>query len=328
MQVVITGGAGYIGSMLTGLLLQKGHNVTVIDKMLFGGEHMLPYQAYGKNFHLVPEDILNIDLGFYFGGVDVVVHLAALVGFPICQQVGDVVAKKYNIEGTEKAFNAANECNVERFVFASTYSNYGTSPDGEPVTEESPLNPQSLYAETKIAGEQLLLADKSSTCKPIIFRFATLFGISPRTRLDLIINQFTFEALTKRKLIIYQKDYRRSFCHVFDTVRAICTSLEFTPDLFDYQIYNVGSNDNNYSKQQVVDRIKNFIIEVTVEYKDLTFGGDLRDIIVSFDKFAKTGYILTKSVDEGILEVTYAIQKEIIKDPFSDKYRNAKFIVS
>ena len=328
MQVVITGGAGYIGSMLTGLLLQKGHSVTVIDKMLFGGEHMLPYQAYGEKFRLIPGDIFEVDLDPYFQRSDVVVHLAALVGFPICQQVGESVAKKYNIEGTQKIFDLANAHNAARFVFASTYSNYGVAPDDKPVTEESPLNPQSLYAETKIAGEQLLLADRNSLCKPIIFRFATLFGLSPRTRLDLIINQFTLEALTKGKLVIYQRDFRRSFCHVYDTVRAIYWALDFEPNKFDYQIYNVGSNDNNYSKQQVIDRIKNYITHVVVEYKDLAFGGDLRDITVSFDKFTETGFTLTKSVDDGIIEVMEAIQKEIIKDPFNDKYRNAKFIVS
>ena len=123
-------------------------------------------------------------------------------------------------------FEQAADLGVERCVFASTYSNYGLSQDGKPVTEESPLNPQSLYAETKIAAEEYLLSQKDAPTAPLSFRFATLYGISPRTRFDLIVNQFVLEAFTKRELIIYQRGYSRSFVHVRDTVRGIIMGLE------------------------------------------------------------------------------------------------------
>jgi nucleoside-diphosphate-sugar epimerase len=327
MNIVITGGAGYIGSKLTGFLLCAGHDVTIIDKMMFGGEHMLPYVCFGSRFNMIAEDILEADLASAFSDADVVIHLAALVGFPICQQVGSQVARAYNVDGTKRVYGAACESMVPRIIFASTYSNYGLSLDNSPVTEESPLNPQSLYAETKIEAERFLLDHKDDICKPLIFRFATLFGTSPRTRFDLIINQFVLDAITKGKITIYQRDYRRSFCHIFDIIRAIAMVLEWPSNKFDGQIYNVGSDSNNLSKEQVITKIKS-IINVEVEYKDLSFGGDMRDITVSFAKIKCAGFDTIVDVDDGIKEIIHIIKSGIIKDPYSDKYRNAQFIVN
>ena len=197
-HVLITGGAGYIGSLLTGELLRAGHKVSVLDKLLFGGDSILPYLA-NPNFRFVKTDVwepraLKEAVKKVGGPPDTVVHLAAIVGFPACQAVGKQVAWRYNVEATQNVFEQAEEVGAKRFVFSSSYSNYGQSDDGSPVTEDSPLNPQSLYAETKIAAEDYLLANKESNCSPLIFRFATLYGLSPRTRFDLIVNQFVLEA--------------------------------------------------------------------------------------------------------------------------------------
>jgi len=190
-KVLITGGAGYIGSLLTGALLASGHEVTVVDSLMFGGESLLPYFSH-PNFRFHKADVSVEALDDHLAGVNTVFHLAAIVGFPACQQVGEAVAFRYNTEATQRAFEASERAGVGRFIFASTYSNYGISPDGEPVTEESPLHPQSLYARTKIAAEEWLLErGRTSRCAPVLPRFATLFGISPRTRFDLIVNQFT-----------------------------------------------------------------------------------------------------------------------------------------
>src|SRR4030065_305123 len=193
-HVVITGGAGYIGSLLTGELLRLGEKVTVLDDLLFGGESLLAYLAH-PNFHFAKSDVLEpravrSSLRSYWDKPDTVVHLAAIVGFPACQAVGRQVAWRYNVEATERIFEQAVALGVKRMVFASTYSNYGLSTDGNPVTEDSPLTPQSLYAETKIASERFLIAQNDSSCAPLIFRLATLYGISPRTRFDLIIHPF------------------------------------------------------------------------------------------------------------------------------------------
>ena len=205
-HVLITGGAGYIGSILTSELLRANYRVTVLDSLLFGGESIVPFLNH-PNFHFVKADVtenraVRDSIKRDWQKPDTIIHLAAIVGFPACQAVGKQVAWKYNVEATKNVYSQSTDLGVERFVFASTYSNYGLSEDGKPVTEESPLNPQSLYAETKIASEEFLLLQKASTCAPLLFRFATLYGISPRTRFDLIVNQFVLEAFTKRSLII------------------------------------------------------------------------------------------------------------------------------
>ncbi len=327
-KVVITGGAGYIGSLLTGKFLANGYEVEVIDKLLFGGDHMLCYTS--DQFNLLPYDIMDVPEGSLeaaCAGADAIIHLAALVGFPACQQVGPSVSRRYNVETTKRMFNAASNEGVPKFVFASTYSNYGKSLDGKPVTEESPLNPQSIYAENKIESEEFLLKAKSD-CKPVILRLSTLFGASPRTRFDLIVNQFVLEAITKGKIIIYQKDYRRSFCHVIDIVSCMYQSVaEWGLDSFD-EVWNVGSDEQNLSKEDVINLIK-VRIPLEIEYKDLSFGGDMRDITVSFDKIKnKHNFSPAISVDGGIREIKQIIESGLIKNPFDDKYRNAKFIVS
>ena len=229
-HILITGGAGYIGSYLTSELLRANQRVTVVDSLLFGGESVVPF-LHHPNFNFVKADVtvpraIKDALKDDWQKPDAIVHLAAIVGFPACQAVGPQVARRYNVEATKKVFEQAVDLGVERFVFASTYSNYGLSVEGQPVTEESPLNPQSLYAETKIAAEEFLLGQKDAACAPLLFRFATLYGMSPRTRFDLIVNQFVLEAFTKHALIIYQRGYSRSFVHIHDVVRGVMMGLE------------------------------------------------------------------------------------------------------
>jgi nucleoside-diphosphate-sugar epimerase len=213
-------------------------------------------------------------------------------------------------------------------VFASTYSNYGLSPDGKPVTEESLLNPQSLYAETKIAAEQFLLNQRDAVTAPLLFRFATLFGISPRTRFDLIVNQFVLEAFTKRELIIYPRGYSRSFIHVRDTVRVIMLGLDAPEAKIRGQVFNLGTDSGNYTKDEIVNLVLKRLPETVVEHKDLTFGGDMRDITVSFEKVRRElGFETTLNVDDGVRELVHALKSGLIRNPHDEKYRNAQFIV-
>jgi nucleoside-diphosphate-sugar epimerase len=226
-------------------------------------------------------------------------------------------------------FEVAEEMGSERFIFSSTYSNYGASPNGEPVTEDSPLYPQSLYAETKITAEQYLLsAAKSARCAPLVFRFATLFGISPRTRFDLIVNQFVLEALTQRHLVIYQRDYSRSFVHVRDVVDGIALALSVPTEKIRGQMFNLGSDSGNYTKDEIVALVRKHVDGLTVTHKDLSFGGDMRDICVSFAKIRRElGFEPRISVEDGIREVRDALQTGLIKDATVGRYRNAQFIV-
>lgn len=331
-HILITGGAGYIGSLLTSELLRQNYRVTLLDSLLFGGESILPYMSH-PNFHFIKSDVtepraIRDAVKKDWGKPDAVVHLAGIVGFPACQAVGKQVAWKYNVEATKQVYGQAADLGVERFVFASTYSNYGYSEDGKPVTEETPLHPQSLYAETKIAAEEYLLAQKDSACAPLLFRFATLYGLSPRTRFDLIVNQFVLEAFTKRHLIIYQRGYSRSFVHVRDVVRGVIMGLETEQSKIRGQVFNLGTDSGNYSKNDIVGFVLKRMPETIVEYKDLTFGGDMRDVTVSFEKIRNVlGFETTLNIDDGVREVLFALKSGLIKDPTDDRYRNAQFIV-
>ena len=331
-HVLITGGAGYIGSILTSELLRQNYRVSVLDSLLFGGESIVPFLNH-PNFHFVKTDVtekraVKDAIKKDWQKPDSVIHLAGIVGFPACQAVGKQVAWKYNVEATKMVFEQSADLGVERFVFASTYSNYGLSPDGKPVNEETPLNPQSLYAETKIAAEEFLLAQKDAAIAPLLFRFATLYGISPRTRFDLIVNQFVLDAFTKRFLIIYQRGYSRSFVHIRDVVRGVIMGLEAEKTKVRGQVFNLGTDNGNYSKDDIVRLVLKRMPETVVEYKDLTFGGDMRDITVSFEKIRNVlGFETTLDVDDGVREVLFALKSGLIRNPTDDRYRNAQFIV-
>ena len=303
-----------------------------MDSLLFGGESIVPFLNH-PNFHFVKTDVtekraVKDAIKKDWQKPDSVIHLAGIVGFPACQAVGKQVAWKYNVEATKMVFEQSVDLGVERFVFASTYSNYGLSPDGKPVNEETPLNPQSLYAETKIAAEEFLLAQKDAAIAPLLFRFATLYGISPRTRFDLIVNQFVLDAFTKRFLIIYQRGYSRSFVHIRDVVRGVIMGLEAEKTKVRGQVFNLGTDNGNYSKDDIVRLVLKRMPETVVEYKDLTFGGDMRDITVSFEKIRNVlGFETTLDVDDGVREVLFALKSGLIRNPTDDRYRNAQFIV-
>ncbi|MGD0611161.1 MAG: NAD(P)-dependent oxidoreductase [Anaerolineales bacterium] len=331
-HVLVTGGAGYIGSLLTAELLRTGYHVTVLDSLLYSGESLLGFFAH-PDFHFVKADVtepgaVRASLRRDWPKPEAVVHLAAIVGFPACQAVGKQAAWTYNVEATKMVYEQAAWLGATRFIFASTYSNYGLSTDGEPVTEESPLTPQSLYAETKIAAEEFLRTQKGSPCAPLIFRLATLYGLSPRTRFDLIVNQFVLDAFTKRQLIIYQRGYSRSFVHVRDVVGGILLGLRSPEDKVRGQIYNLGSEDGNYTKDEIVGLVIKRLPETVVTYKDLTFGGDMRDITVSFEKIRRQlGFHTSLTVDDGVREIVSALHSGIIRDPQDERYRNSRFIV-
>lgn len=349
-HILVTGGAGYIGSLLTGVLLERGYHVTVVDDLLFGGESLLAYFSH-PHFHFLKGDVCDpgvleqLTLGLHDSAraawpghredtatrnrYDAVVHLAAIVGFPACQAVGRQVAWRYNVESVQRAFGLAEDIGAERFIFSSTYSNYGLTTDGKAVTEDSPLHPQSLYAETKIAAEQYLVeVAANSRCAPLVFRFATLFGMSPRTRFDLIVNQFVLEAMTHRELIIYQRGYSRSFVHVRDVVEGIVLALSAPTERIRGQIFNLGSDTGNFTKDEIVALVQKHVDGLKVTHKDLSFGGDMRDITVSFAKIKRElAFEPRISVEDGIREVRDFLRLGLIKNATDSRYRNAQFIV-
>lgn len=337
-HVLITGAAGYIGSVLCGALLQRGAWVTGVDILRFGGEPLLAYFSQPR-FRFQHADVCEPGVARAAARASAasgappvtdVVHLAAIVGFPACKQVGKDLAWRTNVQAVEQVLADAEALGAERFIFSSTYSVYGVAEGDGVVDEESPLHPQSLYGETKIAAEEVL-RDAASTgrCAPLIFRFATLFGPSPRMRFDLIVNQFVLEAFEKGELLIYQRDYSRSFVHIADVVDGILLGLQAAPDAIRGQVLNLGHEDGNFTKDEIVALIEEVLPETRVQYKDLSFEGDMRDLRVSFAKIRRTlGFQPQRDVRQGVTEVLALLRSGLIADPFAARFRNAEFIVN
>ena len=323
-KILVTGGAGYIGSVLVADLLKYGYHVTVLDDLWFGGDSVLPFLQF-DNFSFIKCDICkNGGLFDLMNGVDFVVHLAAIVGFPACEKAGREYVWQINVEGTKIVYEAAVKAGVSRMIFTSSYSSYGESKHGEPVKEESPLYPKSIYAESKIEAERFLLSQTNpNSTAPICLRLATVFGISPRTRFDLIVNQFVLEGHTKQKFKIYQEDFKRSFVHVRDVTRAMLCVMNAPLSKVRSQVFNVGSEKFNASKKELVKLLQSYIPKLKVEHCDASFGGDMRSIHVSFEKMRKVlKFEAQISIEEGIKELLWALNSGVISNPQNQKYRN------
>lgn len=336
-HVLITGGAGYLGSVITGALLRCSYHVTVVDDLLFGGESLLAYFG-NPRLHFLKADIcqpgvlkraLQVSAKEGAPPPTALIHLAAIVGFPACQAVGREAVWRVNVDSVRRMLDEVDRLGFEKMLFASTYSVYGIAPNGEVVNEETPLNPQSLYAESKIAAEELIkIAAQEIHCAPLIFRLATLFGVSPRMRFDLIINQFVLEAFSQSELLIFQGDYSRSFVHIEDIVDGVKLGLDAPREKISGRIFNLGSQRGNYTKDEVVSLIQEVLPETTVCYKELDFRQDMRDVRVSYERAElELGFNVQRSVSQGINDVLHLLRSGLISDPYSEKYRNAPSIV-
>lgn len=323
MNILITGGAGYLGSVTARILLNKGHQVRVLDSLIHGGDSLTGLYPF-DNFQFTYGDIRSISaLEEALVSVDAVIHLAALVGDPACARDPEL-SRSINFDATMKLFELCRRFGVSRFILASTCSNYGRQTDPDKyVSEDAELTPISVYAETKVASERSLL-DMSGGVNPevSVLRFATLFGISPRMRFDLTVNEFTRDLLTNKKLSIYGEQHWRPYVHVVDAGRAISEILETSPELISGQVFNVGDSNQNYQKGKIVEMIcEQLEYGVTIEnvYKQ----EDPRDYRVSFSKIHETiNYQITRDVNFGINEIINAVSQNVFTDLDHSRYRN------
>lgn len=323
MKVLVTGGAGYIGSVLSRQLLQKGYEVRVFDVLRFGGESLLGIYDH-PNFEFIKGDVRDeSDVIQAVDGADAVVHLAAIVGDPACAKEPDL-AREVNLTASKNLFDICHQTKkVKRFIFASTCSNYGKMEGDGFINEESPLRPVSLYAELKVEFETYLLKSQTrSDFVPTSLRFATVYGLSPRMRFDLTVNEFTRDVALGKKLLIYGEQFWRPYCHVEDLARACILVLESEPSKVDHNVFGVGDTGENYQKKMLAEEIKNIVPKMQVEYvhKD----EDPRDYRVDFSKIKnELNFRITKTVPDGISAIYTAVSQGIIRDSESEKYRNS-----
>ena len=322
MKVMITGGAGYLGSILTALLLAEGHKVRVLDSLAHGGESLLGVWCHPE-FEFVRGDIRDrATVKAAVSGRDAVVHLAAIVGDPACARNTDL-AREVNLDASLQLIEESKQAGVARFVFASTCSNYGRMKDADRyVDEESELSPVSLYAETKVAVEMALLKSHDNNgWSPTPLRFATIYGVSPRMRFDLTVNEFTLEMLTRKHLKVFGEQFWRPYVHVRDAARGIAMVLQSPTAKVAGRVFNVGATDQNFQKQQLVELIQPYAPDAVVEFVPKT--EDPRDYRVSFSRIAgELGFETSRSVPQGIAEIARLVSERIIGEFDHSRYRN------
>lgn len=321
-KILITGAAGYIGSVLTRQLLNKGYKVRGLDILNFGGESLLSIYNH-PNFEFIKGDIRKReDLIEAIKDIWAVIHLAAIVGDPACAKQPEI-AEQTNWIASKNFFDLCNEKdNIKKFIFASTCSNYGKMEGDGFVNEESPLNPVSLYAKLKVKFENYIL--KSETRNdfiPTALRFSTVYGISPRIRFDLTVNEFVRELAFDRELVIFGEQFWRPYCHVDDLARACILVLESDTHKVDHNIFGVGDKKENYQKKILADELLKIYPKGKIKYvhKD----EDPRDYRVDFSKIKnELNFKITKTVPGGMTEIATLFKDELLRNPFDKKYQN------
>jgi nucleoside-diphosphate-sugar epimerase len=307
MNILITGGAGYIGSELTDYMLKAGHSVVIIDNLMYDPTSLLRY-THDNNFRFIKGDVRNQKLlSEELKKADIIIPLAALVGFPLCDK-DPRAAEEINYEHV--AFLANNKTDDQKIIYPCTNSGYGTS--NGVCTEESPLNPVSLYGRTKVAAEDAVKAVDNF----VTFRLATVFGPASRMRTDLLVNNFVLKALRERMLILYECEFMRNYVHIHDVCRAFMFVLD-NWEKCKNETYNVGNDDVNMNKLQLAEKISEHI-PLEIIKAEFNSDPDVRDYIVSSEKIFNKGFKCWYNLDDGIQQLITAYS--IIESPWYANY--------
>jgi nucleoside-diphosphate-sugar epimerase len=302
MKILITGGAGYIGSVLTPALLRAGHEVTVLDSFLFRQSSLADCCHY-DSFQVVRGDCRDETvLNPLLAKADVIIPLAALVGMPLCK-VDAIGARTVNQEAVELICRLASK--NQRVIYPTTNSGYGIGEKGKFCTEETPLRPISLYGVTKSNAEKAVLAGGGVT-----FRLATVFGVSPRMRVDLLVNDFVYRAVNDRAVVIFEGHFKRNFIHIRDVARGFAFAIENFESMKG-RPYNLGLEDANLSKLELCAKIREHIPAFVFLEAPIGEDPDKRDYIVSNQRILTTGFRMEWDLDRGIRELIkgYVIMK-------------------
>jgi nucleoside-diphosphate-sugar epimerase len=297
-RILVTGGAGYIGSILVGRLLASGYSVTVLDNLMFKQRSLLAF-CRESNFDFVFGDSRDERLLTHLiPKHDVIIPLAALVGAKLCDR-DPASAESVNHQAILSLLKLRSR--NQPIISPCTNSGYGTKSGEVYCTEETPLEPISLYGMTKVQAERALLAEPNT----ISLRLATVFGVSPRMRVDLLVNDFVYRASTDKYLVLYEKHFKRNYIHIDDVAACFIYSIEHF-DTMKENAYNVGLNDANLSKEELALKIKQYVPDLYIHTAEVGTDPDKRNYIVSNDKIAAKGFRATNSLDKGIQDLLKA----------------------
>jgi len=306
MKVLVTGGAGYLGSIIVDKLLNVGYEVIVLDKLLFNQTSLLQYTS-NPNFKFIYGDVRNETLlEKLCNEVDAIIPLAAIVGFPACA-ADPKLAKEINFQQIVNIVKFTNG-KGKKILYPNTNSGYGLGQGQTECTEESPLTPISVYGQTKCEAENFL---RNST-DAIIFRLATVFGVSPRMRTDLLVNDFTYKAITDKYIVVFEKSFKRNYIHIEDVAVLFVHMLD-KYYMYRGEVYNVGLSNANLSKQELLEKIQSHVKDFAVSYNDYYEDPDKRDYIVSNAKLEETGWKPKWDLDMGIKQLIMAYQMIVPK---------------
>jgi len=300
MKVLVTGGAGYIGSILVPMLLESGREVTVVDNFFYNQNSLLDV-CYNPRLKIVRADARDQKLkASLLKGQDFIIPLACLVGAPLCEKFPQE-AKSVNLEAIKMILKLRSK--HQKIIYPNTNSGYGIGTSGIYCTEETSLRPISLYGRLKVEAERAVLRAGNA----ITFRLATVFGISPRMRLDLLVNDFVYRAVSDRYIVLFEADFKRNYIHIRDVARAFIHAIDNFEKMKN-EPYNVGLSDANLSKLELCEEIKKQVTNFTVVISPIGKDVDKRNYIVSNKKIEKTGFTEQFSLEKGIRELIKGYQ--------------------
>ena len=294
-RILVTGGAGYLGSVMTPMFLHAGHSVAVLDNFMFD-QTGLAGVCHHPRFDVIEGDARNGEiLKPLVKDADIVIPLAALVGAPLCDKDPEA-ATSINLNAVKMLLGFLSK--DQRVILPNTNSGYGIGESGKFCTEETPLNPISLYGRDKVAAETAVLGHENA----LSFRLATVFGMSPRPRIDLLVNDFVHQAVTTGTLMLFEGHFKRNYIHIRDVARAFLHAFENFESMKGGP-YNVGLSDANLSKRELCEKIQRHVPGFTFEEDAIGEDPDKRDYIVSNEKIEATGFKPKYSLDDGIREL-------------------------
>ncbi len=327
-NILLIGGAGYVGTVLTSHFLKKGYSVTVLDDFVYNNQFAISPYLGDPNYHFIYGDMNdNSKLQIVSNNTTDVIILAGLVGDPITKKYPEK-SELINDKGVKNCMDYFIGKGINKLVFISTCSNYGLIKENELADEKFPLNPLSLYAKAKVSNEQYLLSKKSEIdYTGVVLRFATAFGLSPRMRFDLSVSEFVRDLYFGEELLVYDEHTWRPYCHVRDFAQLLDTVINADNVKVNFEVFNAGGDVNNFTKKMIVEEILKHVPEGKVKYGEK--GTDPRNYKVSFAKVKETlGFKPEFTVQDGIKELVNALNLGLYKDSLSNKTKYGNYVIN